>query len=86
MNIPAEGGAMFYPETKINKEMDIKKRTSMRYEYKGVIYKIMFIAKMKIGQVWLRCVIYQSYKDKRIYVREHGDFFEKFIPAKDDKK
>lgn len=62
--------------------MKVAQRTSLRYEYKEVIYKIMFISKMKIGQVWLRCVIYQSYKDKKIWVREHGDFFEKFKEIK----
>jgi hypothetical protein len=61
--------------------MDIKKRAAIRYQYQGNIYKVMFISKMKIGQVWLPCVIYQSYKDKKIYVLEHGDFFEKFLPA-----
>lgn len=58
--------------------MKIAERAALRYSYKDGTYKIIYIAKMKIGQVWLKCVIYQSYKDKRIYVREHGDFFEKF--------
>jgi hypothetical protein len=61
--------------------MNVKKRTGIRYVYEGKYYKVMFIAKMKIGQVWLPCVIYQAYKDKKIYVREHGDFFEKFKEA-----
>lgn len=60
--------------------MKVAQRTQIRYQYKDQIYKIMFISKMKIGQVWLRCVIYQAYKDKKIYVREHGEFFEKFKP------
>lgn len=60
--------------------MKVAQRTQIRYEYKEQPYKVMFISKMKIGQVWLRCVIYQSYKDKKIYVREHGEFFEKFKP------
>lgn len=61
--------------------MNIAKRASIRYEYKGVAYKVIFTSKMKIGQVWLKCIIYQSYKDKKIYVREAGEFFEKFTPA-----
>lgn len=64
--------------------MNIKKRAAIRYIYNGVIYKVMFISKMKIWQVWLPCVVYQSYKDKKIYVREHGDFFEKFKESKDE--
>lgn len=61
--------------------MKIINRTQIRYTYKDQVYKVMFISKMKIGQVWVRCVIYQSYKDKKIWVREHGDFFEKFKPS-----
>lgn len=61
--------------------MKIATRRAVRYQYNGNIYKVMFISKMKIGQVWLSCVIYQSYKDKKIWVREHGDFFEKFKPV-----
>lgn len=59
----------------------MSERSIIRYEYKGSIYKIMFVSKMKIGQLWVRCVIYQSYKDKKIWVREHGEFFEKFKPV-----
>lgn len=66
--------------------MKIEKRQSMRYEYNGNIYKVMFTSKMKIGQVWLKCIIYQSYKDKKIWVREHGDFFEKFKPVANENK
>lgn len=61
--------------------MKMINRAAIRYEYKGAIYKVLFISKMKIGQVWLRCIVYQSYKDKKIWVREHGDFFEKFKPT-----
>lgn len=64
--------------------MDIKKRGAIRYEYNGVIYKVVFTSKMRIGQVWLPCIVYQSYKDKKIYVREQGDFFEKFHPVKNE--
>lgn len=49
-----------------------------RYTYKGQVYQFMFTGKMKIGQVWIVCCIYKSYKDGRIYVRERGDFNEKF--------
>ena len=64
--------------------MKVKDRAALRYEYNGNIYKVIYISKMKIGQVWLPCVIYQSYKDKKIWVREHGDFFEKFKIHKDN--
>jgi hypothetical protein len=63
--------------------MKIKQRGKIRYQYKDKLYKVAFIAKMKIGQVWLKCVIYQSYSDKMYYVREHGEFFEKFKPVED---
>lgn len=64
----------------------MEKRTQIRYAYKDAIYKVMFISKMKIGQLWVRCIIYQSYKDKKIWVREHGDFFEKFKPVEGGKE
>ena len=38
---------------------------------------------MKIGQVWLDCIIYQSEKDNKVWVRETGDFYEKFVPVLD---
>lgn len=61
--------------------MNIKKRAAIRYEYNDTIYKVVFTSKMKIGQLWLNCIVYQSYKDKKIWVREAGDFFEKFKPV-----
>lgn len=56
---------------------------SNRYTYKNQIYSYIFQAKMKIGQVWIMCIVYKSYKDQRIYVRERGDFNEKFKPVVD---
>jgi len=61
--------------------MKIAQRSAIRYAYKDGVYKVMFTSKMKIGQVWLKCIIYQSYKDKKIWVREAGEFFEKFKPV-----
>lgn len=55
-----------------------------RYTYKEQIYQFLFTAKMKIGQVWIVCCVYKSYKDGRIYVRERGDFSEKFTPVNDN--
>lgn len=52
--------------------------------YKEQIYQFLFTAKMKIGQVWIVCCVYKSYKDGRIYVRERGDFNEKFKPVVDN--
>jgi hypothetical protein len=54
-----------------------------RYMYKDQTYQFIFTGKMKIGQVWIMCCIYKSYKDGRIYVRERGDFNEKFKPVVD---
>lgn len=65
--------------------MKIAQRAAMRYEYNGNIYKVVFTSKMKIGQVWLKCIVYQSYKDQKIWVREAGDFFEKFKPVEKEK-
>lgn len=45
-------------------------------------YKVLYYSKMKIGQVWIDCIVYQSLKDGKVWVREHLDFeenFEKFI-------
>lgn len=56
----------------------------VRYEFNGNIYKVIFVSKMKIGQLWVPCIIYQSYKDKKIWVRERGEFFEKFKPVSND--
>lgn len=53
----------------------------MRYFYKGNTYQILHESKMKIGQVWLDCVVYQSENDKKVWVREKIDFSEKFVPV-----
>lgn len=52
----------------------------MDYTYKNNTYSIMFESQMKIGQAWIDCIVYQSHRDDKIYVRERGDFFEKFKP------
>lgn len=49
-----------------------------RYEYNGKLYKFIFVGKMRIGTIWVMAIIYQSYEDNRIYVREKGEFEEKF--------
>ena len=61
----------------------LKGSLSKRYTYKDQVYQFLFTAKMKIGQVWIVCCVYKSYKDGRIYVRERGDFNEKFKPVVD---
>lgn len=61
--------------------MTTEKKTATVYEYKGQRYRYVFTGKMKIGQVWVMCIVYKSYKDGRIYIRERGDFNEKFKPA-----
>lgn len=48
------------------------------YTYKEQKYSLLYQGKMKIGQVWLPCVVYQAHKDNEIYVRELNDFVEKF--------
>jgi len=45
-------------------------------------YKVLHESKMKIGQIWIDCIVYQSVIDGRVWVREKNDFsenFEKFI-------
>jgi hypothetical protein len=51
------------------------------YEYKGGRYIIINIGNMKIGQLWISCVIYKPTDLDEYFVREHDDFFEKFIPV-----
>ncbi len=41
-------------------------------------YKVLHEAKMKIGQIWIDCVVYQSLIDGRVWVREKNDFSENF--------
>jgi hypothetical protein len=53
------------------------------YVYKGELYKHLSAGKMKIGQAWISCIVYQSDKDGSVYVREQMDFHEKFVPAQD---
>ncbi len=66
--------------------MSSNKKTpkQIRYEYKAEKYQFLFTAKMKIGAVWIVCCVYKAYKDGRIYVRERGDFHEKFRPIMDN--
>ena len=45
-------------------------------------YQILAESKMKIGQIWVDCIVYQSMKDGKVWVREQLDFeesFEKFV-------
>lgn len=50
-----------------------------KYTYKDKEYEHMYFSQMKIGEAWLPCVIYKSKEDDKIYVRELGDFHEKFV-------
>ena len=55
------------------------------YEYKGKKYEIINKGKMKIGGLWLDCIICNSC-DQPLpypYVREEKEFYEKFKPLKD---
>ena len=45
---------------------------------KGGEYKVLNTAKMKIGQIWIDCINYQSMKDGMVWVREKTDFNENF--------
>jgi hypothetical protein len=48
------------------------------YLYKDRKYKFISIGRMKIGQLWIDCIIYKSLNDRLYYVREELDFYEKF--------
>lgn len=47
------------------------------YKYKGISYFVEKEAKLKIGQVWIPCVVYSN--GSLTYVRELEDFLVKFI-------
>lgn len=49
-----------------------------RYEYKGKTYKFICVCKMRVGTIWIMAIMYQSYEDGRMYVREKGEWEEKF--------
>jgi len=59
----------------------MSKTNAKRYEYNGQRYQYLFTGKMKIGQIWVMCIVYKSYKDGRIYISERIDFTEKFKPV-----
>lgn len=48
------------------------------YKYKDRLYKLLHVGRMKIGQAWIVCIVYQSRDSGAVYVREVGDFKEKF--------
>lgn len=54
-----------------------------RYEYKGKTYKFICVCKMRVGTIWVMAIMYQSYEDSRMYVREKGEWEEKFKPVTD---
>lgn len=58
--------------------MKLRRGKNIYYEYKGKRYKVFLRGKMKIGQVWLNSIIYQPVDGNQVYIREEGDFFEKF--------
>jgi len=41
-------------------------------------YKVLHESKMKIGQIWIDCIVYQALKDGKVWVREKTDFEENF--------
>jgi hypothetical protein len=55
-----------------------------RYEYKGKLYKFIAVCKMRIGTIWVMAIMYQSYEDNRMYVREKGEWEEKFKKVIDE--
>lgn len=55
----------------------------VRYEYKGKTYKFICVCKMRIGKQWIIAIMYQSYEDNRMYVREKAEWEEKFKIVKD---
>lgn len=74
VNLALNGSSMMSRPTH---ELVGAKRTD-GYTYKGEKYTYLYEGKMKIGQVWLPCIVYQAQKDNIIYVREINDFEEKF--------
>jgi hypothetical protein len=53
----------------------------MIYYYKGKPYKIFAESKMKISNLWIDVIIYETLydnKDGKYWVREKGQFYELF--------
>jgi len=55
-----------------------KPPSKTRYQYKDKLYKFISVCKMRIGTIWVMAIMYQSYDDGRMYVREKGEWEEKF--------
>lgn len=55
-----------------------KAPTGKRYEHSGKVYKFITVCKIRIGTIWVMAIMYQSYEDNRMYVREKGEWEEKF--------
>jgi hypothetical protein len=57
----------------------------MKKEYRhvksGKVYEILFPVKIQIGQKWIDGICYTDGENR--YVRERGDFFEKFVALKE---
>lgn len=66
------------------KRKRMKSPAGTRYEYNGKKYKFISVCKMRIGTVWVMAIMYQSYEDGRMYVREKGEWEEKFKPVIDN--
>lgn len=50
----------------------------MKYEYKGKPYMKVSKVKIKVGSLWVEGILYKSLTDQKLYVREKGEFLEKF--------
>ena len=49
------------------------------------IYKVLYVAKMQIGNLWIDCVVYSQYNEVtkeidtgRVFAREYNSFFDRF--------
>lgn len=59
----------------------------MTYYFKDNYYKIHSNAELKIGSQWLPAVIYyRTDEPGNLYVREEGEFYEKFTVKDEPKK
>ena len=54
------------------------------------IYKVLYLAKMQIGNSWIDCVVYSQYNENteeidigRVFVREYNNFFDRFSEYSD---